>query len=155
MIYLGDKMKKFLFLLISALIIGLLFSRFLFKQYQTIPVSNNSKKIYFIQQGVYSNQQSMKENTNKLDYYTHEKLGDKYYVYVCFTQNIDNINIIKKYFKSLDYDIYAKELTIENEQFLNILEQYDYLLSSVENNETVRNVCKQIVTKYEELVLDD
>ena len=42
---------------------------------------------------------------------------------------------------------------MENGQFITILEQYDYLMNNVENIETIKNVCKQIVTKYEELVL--
>lgn len=146
-------MKKFLFLLISALLLGLLFSKILFGQYKSLPVNSYDKKVYFIQQGVYSSEKSMKENTNKLSKYTYEKIGDKYYVYGCFTKNSENINIIKKYFDSIDYSIYAKEINMENEQFITILEQYDYLMNNVENIETIKNVCKQIVTKYEELVL--
>lgn len=148
-------MKKSLFLIITAILLGLLFSKILFGQYKSLPVSTDSKKIYFIQQGVYSSEASMKENTSKLAHYTYEKIGDKYYVYACFTKESDNINIIKKYFDSINYSIYAKEMNINNEQFINILEQYDYLLSAVENPETIKNVCKQIVTKYEEMVLSD
>ena len=70
-------MKKFLFLLISALLLGLLFSKILFGQYQSIPVDSYSKKVYFIQQGVYSTEASMKENTAKLAHYTYEKIGNK------------------------------------------------------------------------------
>ena len=148
-------MKKSLFLIITAILLGLLFSKILFGQYKSLPVSTDSKKIYFIQQGVYSSEASMKENTSKLAHYTYEKIGDKYYVYACFTKESDNINIIKKYFDSINYSIYAKEMNVNNEQFINVLEQYDYLLSAVENPETIKNVCKQIVTKYEEMVLSD
>lgn len=148
-------MKKLLFLMASAILLGLLFAKVLFGQYKFLPVNTQSEKIYFIQQGVYSSEASMKENTSKLSHYTYEKIGDKYYVYACFTKESDNINIIKKYFDSINYSIYAKEMNLESEQFINILEQYDYLLSAVENPETVKNVCKQIVTKYEEMVLND
>lgn len=148
-------MKKLLFLMASAILLGLLFAKVLFGQYKSLPVNTQSEKIYFIQQGVYSSEASMKENTSKLSHYTYEKIGDKYYVYACFTKESDNINIIKKYFDSINYSIYAKEMNLESEQFINVLEQYDYLLSAVENPETVKNVCKQIVTKYEEMVLND
>lgn len=148
-------MKKLLFLMASAILLGLLFAKVLFGQYKSLPVNTQSEKIYFIQQGVYSSEASMKENTSKLSHYTYEKIGDKYYVYACFTKESDNISIIKKYFDSINYSIYAKEMNLESEQFINILEQYDYLLSAVENPETVKNVCKQIVTKYEEMVLND
>lgn len=155
MIYIGDYMKKLLLLLLISLGLGFLFSKILFGQYRELPVNSTIKKVYFIQQGVYSSEASMQENTSKLAHYTYEKIGSKYYVYGCFTAQKENIDIIKNYFQSLNYSIYAKEINIDNEQFLNILEQYDYLMNNIENVATVKNICKQIVTKYEELVLSD
>ena len=139
----------------GAIIIGLLFSKLIFNQYKTSPVDMVVKKIYFIQQGVYSSYESMQKNTSKLKKYTYEKIGDKYYVYGCFTRNKDNIKIIQKYFKTLGYEIFAKELNIQSEEFANLIDQYDYLLNAVTKEETIKSICAEVTKKYEEMVLNE
>ncbi len=146
-------MKKFLLIIVLALLLGVGFSKFIFNQYEE-PVNIEFDKVIFIQQGVYSSYESMQENTKKLEHYTYEKIGDKYYVYVCFTKKNENVSIIKKYFDSLNYTTYAKEMNFKNEAFLNVLDQYDYLMGAVENVETIKNICKQIVTKYDEVKIE-
>ena len=93
--------------------------------------------------------------TSKLKKYTYEKIGDKYYVYGCFTRNKDNINIIQKYFKTLGYEIFAKELNIQSEEFANLIDQYDYLLNAVTKEETIKSICAEVTKKYEEMVLNE
>lgn len=143
-------MKKTLMVIALALITGILFSRFIFKEYEASQVSKEVNTIYFIQQGVYSNYSNMLKNTEKLEGYTYEKQDGKYYVYVCFTTNKDNIEIIEKYFKSLNYSIYVKERGTTNINFLSILKEYDYLMNAISKEETVKNICKNLVKKYEE-----
>ena len=92
----------------------------------------------------------MVKNTEKLEGYTYEKQDGKYYVYVCFTTNKDNIEIIEKYFKSLNYSIYVKERETTNINFLSILKEYDYLMNAISKEETIKNICKNLVKKYEE-----
>ena len=143
-------MKKTLMVIALALITGILFSRFIFKEYEASQVSKEVNTIYFIQQGVYSNYSNMVKNTEKLEGYTYEKQDGKYYVYVCFTTNKDNIEIIEKYFKSLNYSIYVKERKTTNINFLSILKEYDYLMNAISKEETIKNICKNLVKKYEE-----
>jgi len=143
-------MKKAIFIIVLAVITGVLFSKMLFKGYEAAQVSKEIENIYFIQQGVYSNYSNMVKNTEKLEAYTYEKIDNKYYVYVCFTTDKNNVEIIEKYFKSLNYSIYAKEKKIDNIKFLNILREYDYLMNAITKEETIKNICKNLVKKYEE-----
>ena len=143
-------MKKTLLVIALALITGILFSRFIFESYETSQVSKEIETIYFIQQGVYSNYSNMVKNTDKLESYTYEKKDNKYYVYVCFTTDKNNIEIIERYFKSLNYSIYVKEKEVTNIKFFNALKEYDYLMSAISKEETVKNICRNLVKKYEE-----
>ncbi len=150
-LFLGDVMKKLIGVVILAIISGVLFSLFVFSKYEESEVSKEINKIYFIQQGVYSNYSNMIKNTDKLEAYTYEKSNNKYYVYVCFTTKKDNISLIEKYFKSLNYSVSIKEVESNNINFFSILTEYDYLMSAITKEETVKNICKQLVKKYEEI----
>ena len=143
-------MKKVLGIIVLGLITGICFSLLIFKKYESMQALKEVEKVYFIQQGVYSNYNNMVKNTEKLEAYTYEKIDGKYYVYVCFTTNKENINIIEEYFKSLNYSIYAKEKELIDVRFMNVLTEYDYLLSNIKKKETTKNICKQLVKKYEE-----
>lgn len=143
-------LKKVIAVILLAIITGVAFSLFIFSKYEEKEVSKEINKIYFVQQGVYSNYNNMQKNTEKLEAYTFERINEKYYVYVCFTTNKENLNMIEKYFKSLNYSIYIKEKEITDYRFLEVLNQYDYLMSKVEKGETIKNICKQLVHKYEE-----
>ena len=147
---LGDSMKKVLGVIFLAIVTGTLFSLFIFSKYEEEKVSKEVTKVYFIQQGVYSNYNNMVKNTEKLEAYTYEKNDGKYYVYVCFTTKKENINRIEKYFKSLNYSIYVKEKEMTDLRFMNVLNEYDYLMSAITKEETIKNICKQLVKKYEE-----
>ena len=76
-------MKKYLFTFLIALIIGFLFSNFFLKQYDDyngIKVSNVGENLYFIQYGVFSNLDSLEENTISLQNYVYNKQDNLYYV---------------------------------------------------------------------------
>ena len=143
-------MKKLILVIFWAILTGLAFTTFIFSKYEHSEVFKENNKVYFIQQGVYSNYNNMLKNTEKLEAYTYEREDNKYYVYICFTLDRNNINIIEKYFKSLNYSIYVKEKNITDYRFLNILKEYDYLMNAIFKEETVKNICKQLVKKYEE-----
>lgn len=143
-------MKKIIGVIILAIVTGVSFSIFIFDQYEEMEVSKEVNKIYFIEQGVYSSYSNMTKNTKSLEAYTYLKENNKYYVYVCFTTKEENLKMIQEYFKSLNYSTHIIEKELNNFEFLNILKEYDYLMSAINKEETVKNICKQLVKKYEE-----
>lgn len=100
---LGDFMKKYLFPVMSSLIIGYILATLLFKQYQydanIKTVFNNGVTVYFLQQGVYSSVDSMKENMSSFNYYIYSFENDKYYTYIGITKNTDNLTKLKGYYE--------------------------------------------------------
>ena len=79
-------MKKDILTVISAIILGFLVTKTITKDYIK-PISTNSQLVYFIQYGVFSSYESMKNNTETIDSYIYSITEDKYYVYLGFTQN--------------------------------------------------------------------
>jgi hypothetical protein len=148
-------MKKILVPLIGAIAIGLFLGKYFFDQYEDKidTVFQNDETIYVLQQGVYSTPENVEKYTTKLDYYiTHH--DDKYYrVYVAITHNKNNIKRLEEYFLNKGNDIYVRELTTNNVEFFELLKQYDLLLESSSGNEELVQIEKQVISKYEELVL--
>lgn len=147
-------MKK-MFPIISAIFIGVFLAKFMFNQYnyedKLSTVFSNGTRVYFLQQGVYSSYESMQTSLSGFSYYIYTLDNDKYYVYVAMTKNNENLEKLKGYYSKLGYSIYVKELNINNLEFLNLLEQYDTLLSKTTETSVIEAIIVQMLTKYEEL----
>jgi len=65
----------------------------------------------------------------------------------------ENVDKIKGYYEQKGYDIYVKQININNENFSVVLEQYDGLLKESSDPEVIGTICSQVLNKYEELVL--
>lgn len=152
-------MKKYIMPVLFALITGLILGRFVLNQYEfegkIVPVGAKSKNAYFIQQGVYSSKKSMEENVIDFPYYIYSIIDDKYYVYIGITFLEENLEKIKGYYENMGYITYVKELSVNNGNFITVLEQYDSLLQGSDEAEIIGTVCSQVLSKYEELVLQN
>ena len=150
-------MKKYIISVVLALIVGLIFGKFMLNQYnfegKIVSVMNNTKQAYFIQQGVYSSKESMEKNLKGSPYYIYVVDDEKYYVYIGITFLAENVDKIKGYYEQKGYDIYVKQININNENFSVVLEQYDGLLKESSESEVIGTICSQVLNKYEELVL--
>lgn len=107
---------------------------------------------YFLQEGVYSNEEIMQENTDSIKIKLHEQIDDKNYVYVGITKDIDNAKKLKRIYLEKGYDIYIKEQRITNEEFLSNLTQFDLLLNSTNDTEEILKITEVIFANYEEII---
>lgn len=150
-------MKKYIFSIFVAIIVGLCFGKFMLSQYQNpsniIPVMSNTFNTFFLELGVYESEEEMKDHTINFPYYIYMTKDNKYYVYIAITKNENNLNRIKGYYEQKGYVINVKQYEIENEAFMIVLEQYDNLLAESTDDSIIDGVCSQVLSKYEELVL--
>ena len=149
-------MKKYLFPILVALIIGLFLSYVFLNQYEDyngLVVSNNTDNLYFIQYGVFSSMESMEENTMKLQNYIYNIDNDLYYVYIGITKHRENADKIINYYNSLGYEVLIKEYSISNKNFLSHLETYDEVLKSTSDSMAISSIINQVLMKYEEVVI--
>lgn len=149
-------MKKYLFTLLVALVIGFFLADVFISQYKDfegIKVSGIGEELYFIQYGVFSSQSSMEENTISLQNYVYNLENDLYYVYVGITQNEENATKIQEYFKDLGYDTILKNYYISNDEFLEAIKNYDKVLIQTNDTTAIASVINQTLSKYEEVVI--
>ena len=155
----GDKMKKYIVTILGSIVVGYFLASFLFKQYDyddnIKTVFSSDTKVYLIQQGVCSSLESMKENMIGFNYYIYSYENDKYYTYIAITKSLENLEKLKGYYKSLGYSIYVKEIDINSSDYINILDQYDNLLSTTDKKETIDAIMMQVLSKYEEMNMND
>ena len=150
-------MKKYLKSLFVAIIIGLFLSNLFLKQYDSysgIKVSSMSDMLYFIQYGVYSNINSMEENTINLQNYVYNIDDDKYYVYVGITSLDENKDKIVKYYSDLGYTTIVKTYEINNKKFLEKVKIYDEVLKDTTDITTISGIISQMLETYEEVVIN-
>lgn len=149
-------MKRYIFPLFLCTIIGSLMGFFIIKQYNNptkiIPTFNEQEKLYFLNQGIYESKEIMEKNTNDFSYYVYQEKDNKFYVYVGITKEKDNLDKLTGYFKNKGYIINVEEYEITNESFLTILSQYDELLKNTTDEKTIKAICSQVLSKYEELI---
>jgi len=150
-------MKKYLFTFLLAIIIGFFLSVFFIKQYDSftgIKVSGIGEELYFVQYGVFSSLESMENETITLENYVYNINDNMYYVYVGITKKEDNANKIVDYYKSLGYPTIIKKFEITNSKFLEELTNYDSILSSTTDKTVIASLISQVLSKYEEVVIN-
>lgn len=146
-------MKKYLLTIIVSLLVGFLLSFYMLKEYESvniIPAFNVKETAYLVQQGVYSSMESMQENTSHLTDYIYSVIDNMYYVYIGISLESDNVNKIQEYYKSKDIKTIIKTTTISDNDLINSLRQYDMVLKETNEEETIKEIIKQTLSKYKE-----
>lgn len=139
-------MKKVLI----CLIIGFLFASIIFLKYKGSE-ELTYEKIYMLQIGAYTNFENVVKVTKTLDNYIVKEEDGKHKVIVAITKNENNLNKLQAFYEKNDNNIYIREEETNNEKFLDFLTKYDYLLEKAEKEETIKNIVKEIINKYNEL----
>ena len=150
-------MKKYFKSIVCAIVIGVSLSYIFLRQYNDyngIKVVSLTDSVYFIQYGVFSNKQSMEENTINLQNYVYNIDSDKYYVYVGITRSEDNKEKIFNYYKNIGYDTIVKEYGISNKDFLEKLKSMDDILSNTDDVTTISSIINKTLEMYEEVVIN-
>lgn len=148
---------KNIFPVVLCILVGFFMGNFMFKQYKsdTDLVSLTGENLYFLQTGVYSSLDSMKEAMKNTSYYIYTKENDVYYSYIGITKNKNNLEKLKGFYKQEGYDIYVREIFVSDISFLTVLEQYDNLLLETTDNNILKSIEEQVLNKYEELIIND
>ena len=86
--------------------------------------------------------------------YFYFKDNDGYHAIIGITKN-ENLKekIVDSY--KITENIYMKRVNIDNSEFITLLDQYDNLIKDTDDNTTIFNAQKQVLSKYEELILQN
>lgn len=145
------KLSFFLFVIALGIFSGF----YIFKQYEkekTKEVFSETNTIYLLQYGVYKDKSNMEEAGKDISDYFYYKDDDGYHIIIGITENKNLSNKIKDSYK-ITSNIYIKEKKISNNEFMESLRQYDNLVNSSDSDIAIINAEKQILSKYEEIIL--
>lgn len=147
-------MKKTFLLSSFFLILGTVSGIILNTKYKDNIIStfNEGKIYYFLQEGVYSNEKIMLENTKDLETKLVNKENDKFYVYLGITRDEENAKKIKQIYNNKGYQLYIKEVSLSNEEFYNNVTQFDLLIKNTDKKEEILTIEEVVLANYEEII---
>lgn len=145
-------MKKYIITIITSLLVGFFLSEYIIKKYDknpvSLPVFNQTETAYLIQQGVYSSYESMQNNTTNLTDYIYSNLDGMFYVYIAMTLNEENVSKLQDYYKEKGITTIVKTTTLTDSDLITSIKQYDTILNQTNDNMTIKEICKQVLSKY-------
>lgn len=148
-------MRKYAVPIFISLIIGVSMAYFIISQYESydgVTVSKFASRLYFIQSGVYSDKNNMLEAMSKFSSYIYSIEDNMFYSYIGVSSSKENAMKIQDYYKKIGYDTLIKEKIVDNSEFIEILSQYDEILSKTTDDDSIKVICSQVLSKYEEYV---
>lgn len=136
-----------------AIILGGLSGKILYNKYKSVStVFDESKQLFFLQEGVYSTKESMEKNTKNINPKLIIPNNNKYHVYVGITGNYNNVSKIKKMYENKGYSIYEKKIDVSNKEFINNIDQFDILIDSTNSDNDISTIEEVILSNYEDLL---
>lgn len=145
-------MKKYILTIIISLLVGFLLSNYMIKKYDknplTLPVFGSTETAFLIQQGVYSSYESMQNNTSNLTDYIYSNIDNMFYVYIGMTLDEENVTKLQDYYKDKGVYTIVKKTTLNDTDFISSLKQYDIILKETSDSSTIKEICKQVLSKY-------
>lgn len=149
----GDDMKRLFLFMAVAIVLGTFTGKFLFSKVKSdSTVFSEREDIYFLQEGVYSSEESLNSNTKNISPKLVVKEDNKYYVYVGISKNLEVIKKIKNIYDKKGYPTYQKLVKVGNTEFLSNVEQYDLLSKGANKDNDLLTIQDVVLSNYEELV---
>ena len=151
-------MKKTIIWVLLALISGALLGKFTFDRYENVDTKNvisYDNYVYLLKYDKYNNFEEMKEKVTNVDKYIYIEKDDKVTAYVAIAKTKDNINKIKDIYNTKNINLEVTKEKIDNEEFIQNLNEYEKLLSASDDEKSLLIIEKQILSCYEELMVNE
>ena len=139
--------KNFIIYLLLSILFGFITAEAIYKKYQE-NLDDTEYNAYLIQIGSFDNDPEVDESK-----YLVLKENGIYNVYAGITTKLNNATKIKDVYQKKSINSYIKPVVINNVEFMSNLEQFDILLSEVDNDDNLISINDVILSNYEEIVL--
>ena len=144
--------KNFWIPLTIAIVSGFVSAQIVYSTYRN-NLSSSSYNAYLLQIASFENVDSISSDMKNNTDYLIVNENNMYNVYVGITTDLSNANKIKNIYEKKDIEVYIKPTVINNIEFVSNLEQYDLLISEVENEDNLISISDVVLSSYEEIVL--
>lgn len=148
-------MKKIVLCSILAIISGGILGKITFDRYdkQNVnPVIKLDKNVYMLKYDTYKNKEDMLNNTSNLERYIYIEKDNKFYVYVAVAKTMDSINKLKNIYSD---NLKVEKVNIKNDGFIQNLDEYEKLLKSTDDTDSLKVIENEILSCYEKWVVNN
>lgn len=140
--------RKHLFYLLIVVVVGFILGNVLYSDFKR-NLDSSKYNAYLIQIGSFDKDDIEVDTSN----YLVLKEEGKYNVYAGITTKLSNASKIKELYDQNHYESVIKPTVIDNVEFISNLEQYDLLLSEIDNKDNILSINDVIISDYEELIM--
>ena len=145
-------MKKTIIYGFISVVAGIVLGKYLsIEDFKSLPTFKTGESYYFLQEGIYSSEENLAENTKNIETKLVEKSNDKYYVYLGITKNLKVAEKLKQLYENQGYQVYIKEVELKNEEFYNNVTQFDLLLNNDISESEMLTIEEVVLANYEEI----
>lgn len=138
--------------MVVAILLGAICGKLLFNKYQdTALVFKEGEKLYFLQEGVYDSYESVTNNTKSITPKAVIEENNKYHVYVGISTEKNVISKLKSIYEDKGYQLYEKEIEVQNKEFVENMKQYDVLAKTCDEAKDLLTIEEVVLSNYEEV----
>lgn len=151
-------MKKTIIWIIVALVSGAMLGKLTFDRYEEIDVQQTislNDKIYMIKYGTYKSEDEMANKVTDVERYIYIEDDGKYKAYVGASTTKKNAQKIVDIYTNKNIELTIEKVVINNDEFIQNLNEYEKLLEATEDERSLIIIQKQIMSCYEQLVVED
>lgn len=148
-------MKKIVLCSILAIISGGILGKITFDRYDKLNVKTViklDKNVYMLKYDTYKNKEDMLNNTSNLERYIYIEKDNKFYVYVAVAKTMDSINKLKNIYSD---NLKVEKVNIKNDGFIQNLDEYEKLLKSTYDTDSLKVIENEILSCYEKWVVNN
>lgn len=148
-------MKKIVLCSILAIISGGILGKITFDRYDKLnvnPVIKLDKNVYMLKYDTYKTKEDMLNNTSNLERYIYIEKDNKFYVYVAVAKTMDSINKLKNIYSG---NFKVEKVNIKNDGFIQNLDEYEKLLKSTNDIDSLKVIESEILSCYEKWVVNN
>ena len=141
-----------------ALSSGALLGKYTFDKYENVEVQNViniNDGVYMLKYGTYDDVDEMFERVTDVERYVYIQGEDKVRAYVGIFASKKNAAKVKKIYDDKKIKTSIEKVNIYNDEFIQNLNEYEKLLSAADDENSLLIIEKQILSCYEELVVED
>lgn len=147
-------MKKNLAILLFFLITGLFIGNNIYNRIDILPTFKEDNTFYLLQQGIYSDKDTMQKETRDINPKIYELKDDKYYVYVGITGNNENLEKLKDIYTKQNIEIYTKKIKLSDEDFINNINQFDILIENTNNTDEILTIEEVVLSNFNKKIIE-
>ena len=151
-------MKKTIIGIIIAILAGVLLAKLTFDKYEKVDTKNvisYDDEVYMLRVGTHDSVDEMQRSALDFERYIYIEKEGKVTVYIGIAKTRENIEKIKKIYDDKNVKTTVETVTINNDEFIQNLNEYEKLLDVTEDANSLLIIENQILSCYEDIMVKD